>query len=374
MAHMGLPSAEQLSDHALSVVVFGPGFGESIAIRAATDGEPVWAVVDSARRQRRGGSVNPAVDLLAVHRARPSLVLLTHPHSDHTGGMTAVIEIAAPGATIGCIEPLLETPSPYAPPEDPDDLAAISRSQTKLAHYAIRSAWSAGHPKWSLLHDSARELAGWTLTVLHPATAEIDDAIARFQAEQDVNLNDLSASLLIERDDIALVLGADCEQAAWTAVADRMHPDDLLHTRPIKVPHHGSREAIRPVLIDRHARDPERALIVTPFPRSGTLPRFEEGQGVEWLLDAGAVELTALPGVDLVPAGVEVTLAAARQAMTTKDFEGDPALQIRPQQPEDAPQLRASPRDPHETWVMFGIRSDGTVELTRGTHAVRLVQ
>lgn len=371
---MGLPSAEQLSDHVLSVVVFGPGFGESIAIRAATDDAAVWAVVDSARRERRGTSVNPAADLLAAHDAQPALVLLTHPHADHTGGMTAVIEIAAPGATIGCIEQVLETPSPYAPSEDPDDLSAISRSQTKLAHYAIRSAWSAGHPKWSLLHDSTRELAGWTWTVLHPTDAEVDDAIARFQAEQDVNLNDLSASLLIERDDIALVLGADCEQAAWTAVAGRMHPNDLLHTRPIKVPHHGSREAIQPVLIDRHTRDPERALVVTPFPRSGALPRFEEGQGVEWLLDAGAVELTALPGVDLVPTSERVTLAAARQAMGTKDFEGDPALQIRPQQQADAPQLRASVRDPYETWVMLGIRSDGTVEVTRGTHAVQLVQ
>lgn len=374
MAPMGLPSAEQLNEHALSVVVFGPGFGESVAIRAATDGEPVWAVVDSARRERRGTSVNPVVDLLAAHHARPSLVLLTHPHADHTGGMTTVVEIAAPGATIGCIEPLLETPSPYAPPEDPDDLAAVSRSQTKLAHYAIRSAWSAGHPKWSLLHDTTREFAGWTLTVLHPAQEEIDDAIARFQAEQDVNLNDLSASLLIERDDTALVLGADCEQAAWTAVADRMHPDDLLHTRPIKVPHHGSREAIQPVLIDRHMRDPERALIVTPFPRSGTLPRFEEGQGAEWLLDAGAVELTALPGVDLVPTGAEVTIAAVREAMATKDFEGDRALQIRPQHSAGAPQLRASVRDPYETWVMLGIRPDGAVEVSRGTHAIQLVQ
>jgi beta-lactamase superfamily II metal-dependent hydrolase len=374
MAHMGLPSAEQLNDHVLSVVVFGPGFGESIAIRAETDGEPVWAIVDSARRQRRGSSVNPAVDLLVAQRARPSLVLLTHPHADHTGGMTAVIEIAAPGATIGCIEPLLETPSPHAPPEDPDDLAAISRSQTKLAHYAIRSAWATGYPKWSLLHDSTREFAGWKLTVLHPAEAEIDDAMARFQAEQDVNLNDLSASLLIERDNIALVLGADCEKVAWTAVADRMHPDDLLHTRPIKVPHHGSREAIQPVLIDRHTRDPGRTLIVTPFPRSGTLPRFEEGQGVEWLLDAGAVELTAMPGVDLVPTGTEVTLAAARQAMITQDFGGDEALQIRPQQPADVPQLRASVRDPYEAWVMLGIRVDGAVEVTRGAHAVQLVQ
>jgi hypothetical protein len=60
--------------------------------------------------------------------------------------------------------------------------------------------------------------------------------------------------------------------------------------------------------------------------------------------------------------------------MATKDFAGDEALQIRPQQPSDAPQLRASVRDPYETWVMLGIGVDGAVEVTRGTHAVQLVQ
>lgn len=371
---MGLPSAEQLSEYALSIVVFGPGFGESIVLRAATDDEPIWAVVDSARRDRRGSSVNPALDLLQAQSVRPSLILLTHPHADHTGGMAAVIECAAPGATIGCIAPLLEAPSPFAPSEDPDDLVAVMSSQTKLAHYAIREAWRAGHPKWSLLHDTSYELGGWTLTVLHPAQAEVDDAISGFEDKQNVNLNDLSASLLIEHEDIALVLGADCEEAAWTAIAQRMQPHDLLHTRPVKVPHHGSRAAIQPVLIDRLARDIARPLIVTPFPRSGMLPRFDSDQGVEWLLAAaGTLELTAMP-VDLVATGANVTLSAARNAMTITDFEGDASLQIRTQQPGGIEELQATVRDPYESWVMLGIYVDGRIDITRGGHAIQIVE
>jgi hypothetical protein len=221
---MGLPTTEQLDAAALSVVVFGPGFGESIVLRVQAEDGPLWAVIDSARRDRRGSSVNPTLDLLAAQSARPSLVLLTHPHEDHTSGMAAIIENAAPGATIACVEPLLAAPSPYAPVEDPDDRTAVSRSQTMLAHRAIRTAWSAGFRQWPLLHDSSHELAGWTLTVLHPDQGAIEDALARYGHDQHVNLNDLSASLLIERDDISVVLGADGERAAWTAVEQRLDP------------------------------------------------------------------------------------------------------------------------------------------------------
>jgi hypothetical protein len=371
---MGLPSTEQLEAAALTVVVFGPGFGESIVLRAQAQDGSAWAVIDSARRDRRRSSVNPALDLLVAQDARPSLVLLTHPHADHTGGMTAIIERASPGATIACVEPLLEAPSPYAPSEDPDDAAAVSRSQTKMAHRAIQTAWSAGFPKWPLLHDSSHGFAEWTLTVLHPDQAAVDDALARYELHQDVNLNDVSASLLIERDDIALVLGADGEEAAWTAVALRLQPAHLRHTRPVKVPHHGSRNAIQPVLIDHTTANPGRPQVVTPFPRSGTLPRFDADQGVERLLAAaGSIDLTAMP-VDLAATGQSVSLSAARSAMIEEDFEGDPALSIRPQQPTGTGELRATVRDPHESWVLLGVHLDGSVDTARGAHAVRIIE
>jgi beta-lactamase superfamily II metal-dependent hydrolase len=370
---MSLPTTQQLEGYALSVVVFGPGFGESIVLRAATDTEPVWAVIDSARRERRRKTVNPALDLLVDQRARPSLVLLTHPHQDHTSGMAAIIERAAPGAILACVEPLLHPPSPYAPVEDPDDAAAVSRSQAGLAHRAMHSAWNGGSSKWSLLQGTSRELADWMLTVLHPTADEVDEAIARYGNRQRVNLNDLSASLLVEHKDIALVLGADCEHAAWTAIRNRMQPDDLLHTRPIKVPHHGSRKAIHPVLIDHSQRDVDRLQIVTPFPSSGRLPRFEADQGIEMLIAAaGSVDLTAMP-VDLVASETTVTLAAARGAMPVEEFEGDPALCIRLDRPGGTTDLQPAVRDPYETWTMIGIQLDGQVVTSRGEHAVQIV-
>jgi hypothetical protein len=370
---MSLPTTEQLEGCALSVIVFGPGFGESILLRAETDTDPIWAVIDSARRERRSETVNPALDLLQDQQAHPSLVILTHPHEDHTSGMAAIIERAAPGATIACLEPLLYPPSPYAPVEDPDDIAAVSRSQARLAHRAMHSAWNGGSSKWSLLQGTSRELARWTLTVLHPTEDEVNEALRRYGNKQHVNLNDLSASVLIENEDIALVLGADCEHAAWAAIRDRMLPDDLRHTRPIKVPHHGSRNAIHPVLIDHTQCDVDRIQIVTPFPSSGMLPRFDANQGVEMLIAAaGSVDLTAMP-VDLVASGPAVTLEAARSAMPTEEFEGDPALSIRLDRPKGTAQLQPAIRDPYETWTMIGVQLNGQVIASRGGHATRII-
>jgi hypothetical protein len=128
------------------------------------------------------------------------------------------------------------------------------------------------------------------------------------------------------------------------------------------------------VLIDDTERDAGRPQIVTPFPKSGTLPRFDAGQGVERLLSAaGLVELTAMP-VDLVASGAGVSLSAVRAAMPAEDFEGDAGLSIRPEQPTGTAQLQARIRDAHESWVMAGVHLDGRISLDRGAHAVQITE
>jgi beta-lactamase superfamily II metal-dependent hydrolase len=372
---MPLPSVDLLEQAALSIVVFGPGFGESIVLRATTAEGPSWAVIDSARKEWRGSSFNPALALLNAVGGRPSLVILTHPHADHTAGLTDIVEIATDEATIGCVEAMLERPSPYAPDEDPDDKAAGSRSQTQLAIRAINRAWRDGAGKVSLIHGGEPlTFAGWTLSVLHPDQQAVDHAVERFAGGRDVSLNDLSASLLVERDDVALVLGADCERTAWTAIEARMAPADLLHARPVKVPHHGSLKAIHPVLIDHNKRADGRPQIVTPFPNSGRLPRFDADQGVDRLLAAaGRVELTAMP-VDLVATTGTASVSSVREALIANGFEGDEALNIRSDQPPGTSVLSASGRDPRECWVHMAVDLDGNVEITRGDHALSVTE
>jgi hypothetical protein len=331
---MGLPTADQLGAAPLTIVVFGPGFGESLVLRAQSGDKAVWAVIDAA-----------------------------------------LVEQAAPGATIACVEPLLEPPSPYAVSEDPDDAAAVRRSQTKMAHLAIKRAWRTGSPKWPLVQASQHDFAGWRITVLHPDADTLKEALSQYASGIDVNLNDISASLLVERDGLAFVLGADGEQAAWTAIAARLAPEDLRHTRPVKVPHHGSRDAIRPVLIDPDQPDVGRPQVVTPFPNSGTLPRFDPDHGVELLLRAGGeVELTAMP-VDLVPTAAAVTLIEAREALLADDFEGDEEIPIQLTSPvTGSASLMPGRRDPYESWVLLAIHADGDIEVLRGAHAIHFVQ
>lgn len=370
---MALPTPAELAASPLSIVVFGPGFGESIVLRVADGQSARWAVIDSARRQTHAGSVNPALELLVAHQAVPSLVLLTHPHADHTSGLSEIVALTQPGATVGCLEPMMSTPSPYAAGADPDDRTAVVRGQTHLAHQSIEEAWRRGVARWPL-HSAAErfELADWTITVVSPAEQAIGAAIDGYAAGARVNLNDLSAALLIEREDASVVLGADAEQAAWHAVSLRLAPTDLLHARGVKVPHHGSTTGIHPVLIDITSVKESRPLVATPFPSSGTLPRFDVGGGAEQLLRAaGALHLTSMPH-ELVAVAGAATLNDIRAALDTETFAGDSVMTIELDEPAGGTVLVSMPRDPHEAWVVLGVGHDGAVRIARGDHALTI--
>jgi hypothetical protein len=371
---MALPTPADLAAAPLSIVVFGPGFGESIVLRVADEQSTRWAVIDSARRQRKpSGSINPTMKLLADHQAVPSLAVLTHPHADHTGGFSEIVALTQPGATVGCLEPLMHAPSPYAAAADPDDKAAVARGQTHLAHQAIEDAWGRGVARWPMHCGTARyEVADWTITVISPAEDAINAAMGDFAAGARVNLNDLSAVVLIERDDVVVVLGADAEQAAWSAVSVRLHPGDLLHARGVKVPHHASTTGIHRVLIDTDNANEVRPLVATPFPTSGTLPRFDAGGGAEQLLRAaGKLHLTAMPH-ELVAVAGTATLTDIRAALAIETFEDDTIMTIELDEPAGSGVLVSMSRDPHETWVMLGVGHDGAVHVTRGDHALTI--
>ena len=372
---MPLPTDNQLAAAPLSIAVFGPGFGESIVLRAGTADGAEWAVVDSARRERENGAtINPSLKLLEYCNAHPSLVVFTHPHEDHAGGMAHLVERAADGATVGSVEPLMSARTPLQTHRDPDDRRAQRRTEVRNAHIAISQAWAGRARKWALVADAQPFLlGGWQVSVLNPGAPELADAVANMEAGQKVRLNNLSAALLLERDAIRLVLAADCERAAWTKVASHLNPNHLRATRPVKVPHHGSKGAIHDVLIRYATLDAGRAQVVTPFPSSGALPRFEVDQGADRLLRAaGELLLTALP-VDLLPRSDATTLDEVRNALTTEHFAGDTDFAIEDADPATTAALAAGARDPLETWVLLSIHLDGTVAVTRGGHAVRLV-
>ena len=82
---MPLPAAEP---DCLNLWLFGPGFGELVLV-CAPPGR--WLVVDGCNGGDDLGYAQRALDALG---AKPSLVLLSHPHKDHADGLREVIERA----------------------------------------------------------------------------------------------------------------------------------------------------------------------------------------------------------------------------------------------------------------------------------------
>jgi beta-lactamase superfamily II metal-dependent hydrolase len=372
---LGLPTPEQVAAAPFSLVVFGMGLGESILVRVEEADGAKWAVIDSARRVHNKVAINPALDTLVACDAHPDLVVLTHPHLDHTKGMADIVRRAAHGAIVACIEQLMEPADDLEALAEADDRLATDVAQSVATHAAMQQAWRKGIARrWPLEQEADPIMLGqWRIGILHPARAEIEAVAAEIAAGGDPNLNNVSAAFVVERGDTRLVLGADGEHAAWEAVQSRIDPDNLRKARPLKVPHHASRAAQHPVLTD--AADPHagREQVATPFPQSGRLPRFEPGQGADLLISAaGALHLTALP-LDLLPTASPVTLSDVRTATEPVDFAGDPGLVVHRQAPPGSASLSRGRRDPRECWVMFGLGTDTKITVTHGAHAIRLV-
>jgi hypothetical protein len=126
------------------------------------------------------------------------------------------------------------------------------------------------------------------------------------------------------------------------------------------------------VLIDTDIASEIRPLVATPFPTSGTLPRFNAGGGAEQLLRAaGKLHLTAMPHELVAVAGC-ATLTDIRAALAIETFEDDAIMTIELDEPSGNGVLVSMSRDPRETWVMLGVGHDGAVHVTRGDHALTI--
>lgn len=358
----------------LALAVFGMGLGESILLRFETDGEVRWAVVDSARKKLKDGSVNPALEVLRSAGAHPSLVVLTHPHRDHSKGMADLVRRAAPGARVGCVEPLMEDKDELTAMVLNDDRLANDIGQATLAHAAIFTAWREGRAQRLAVETEAQrfDFCGWEVAVLHPPRALTKQASDDVRQGGNPNLNDISAALSVTRGQVTFLLAGDGERATWENVEAHIDPGHLRGAHPLKVPHHGSLPALHPVMVDP-TRPEAREQAVTPFPMSGTLPRLDPHGGAERLIDAGgSLRLTAMP-VAALPKEQSVTLAEARAALQPSAFAGDDAeIQTIALRPNETPRFDEGERDPRECWVLLGVAPDGTVAAELGTHAVSL--
>ena len=238
----------------LEVTLFGPGYGESIALHV---GDGAWVIVDSC--------INPAgepralqyLSELGVDPARDvRLVVATHWHDDHIRGMAKLV--TACGSAVFCCASVLcqkEFLAVVAAP-GPHRLPGAGSGVQELYKVFSRFDKTATKPKFALADSRIFSEGACEIWALSPNSAVFLNFLQQIgslmpsQGETirripNLTPNKVAVVLWVNIGDIALLLGSDMERPGWA---------DILHstTRPMgrasvfKVPHHGSTNADEP--------------------------------------------------------------------------------------------------------------------------------
>jgi len=331
------------------VAVFGPGFGESIAVRVPPEH---WIVIDSLGEPRSDPTEIPALELVRTVGESTDAVIMTHPHADHAIGIDRLVMEHVSGP-IGCAPLWLDTAE--ASLEDNDREKQLEAARKNKAQRAIAARWEDDpSTRWELRAGATTRVADAQLTALHPD----DHTLKAPPAEP----NALSTPLLVEWFDVRLVLGADLLTGYWTAAqaVGGVLTDHAL----AKVPHHGSTTALDSAWLDVHPGAPH--WLLTPFNKGKKLPDFEEDEGLDQMLrNVDEVHLTALgrrPS-GAVAANRRMTLAAARPLMRGTTRRGITFSK------KSTSRLESS-------WVAAAFNPDGSISgrLQRGTSAFTVLR
>jgi competence protein ComEC len=219
----------------------------------------------------------PALRRLGVRRV--DLVMLSHPHEDHVGGLVAVLQ----NFSVGLV---LDSGVPHPGPSYVELLRLIEAGRVpyRLARRGMQAD----------LGD------GLALTILHPREPLTQGT------SSDANLNSIVARLTFGR--VTVLLTGDVEGAAETQLLD---PGDDVRSLILKVAHHGSRTSTTPAFLE--AVRPAIALISV-----GAMNPFghPDADVIERLEDAGAaVYRTDIHGaVTVITDGVRVQVRTVRDA------------------------------------------------------------
>ncbi|MBI4700698.1 MAG: hypothetical protein HY744_05965 [Deltaproteobacteria bacterium] len=295
----------------LHLFVAGPGAGEGLALALPERG---WVLVDGCRCERRGRPDRYPLERIVADFGPSDPVLLmiwTHPHQDHVHGVAELIEALRPERVA-----ITGAGKPQRSIADEVDCFDRLRRQGRDGAQALRSAnvvtalraiqtWAETRPGHLLpLCDGTRlldlETTRLTLDVQapHPTVLESwseQGLLARHMVER---ANWLSAVLEVRFAATTVVLGGDLPvreggqdvPTGWRRVMEQ-HPELTYHVG-LKIPHHGSRDALHPDLVAPFGRP--RAWCLTPFNSAG-LPRTDDDDGLDLLLEAESpIMLTAL--------------------------------------------------------------------------------
>jgi beta-lactamase superfamily II metal-dependent hydrolase len=282
-------STEALSPPApdeIEVSIFGPGFGEAIAIHV---GQASWILVDScidpesrlpvSIRYLNSLGLNPA-DVV-------KLVVVTHWHDDHIRGLSKVIEqcsTAKIAMSMAMNTPVFQkflAAVKASPARETTGFNEIDRVfQQMLARQS--EGLANPYPMWTTsrqtLFTSSPTHGGVTVCALSPSDKSIQIAMGQFASllppghdlnkrSSPINPNHNSIVLWLEAQERNILLGADLEHTSdkacgWAAVVDNKVPKGKADA--FKVSHHGGKSGHDDIIwTDLLNNDP--IAVITPW-------------------------------------------------------------------------------------------------------------
>lgn len=235
-----LPLADSIENPIVEVAVLDIGEGDAVLVRAP-DG--LTALVDAGPDD--GGPVVPPVIIrLAMMGVEGvDIVMMTHPHDDHIGGMGEVVrDFGVSRAYDPCVR--------FQSPAYIDFLEAVEETGCGFA-----------------VLDS-----GVAVQLSDEVTIRCLDSGS--DSSVDANLNEISAVMMVEAGAFSMLLPGDIEEEAEMRLAESARP-----VTAMVIPHHGSRTSDFPPLLRRLR--PQIAVVSAgrnnPFghPHSSVLERYE---------------------------------------------------------------------------------------------------
>lgn len=237
------------------------GHGDSIIVEFVSADGPVYGVVDSCKKREASGDVNVALNKLKqLGATNLSFVALTHPHADHYGGLSEILEEFQGRVSTFFSYPIDQEKNRlrrlvenYKKHLDNTDSVRVS---AQIVEFISILKWAKTCPVWEsksgrkslMVADGFDALS---LNSVMPPDAvkgkyftDIDKGILSIEDEK---ANDLSLAIEIIYADKVIILGGDATHTNWKYQQSRLvFPKATI----AKIPHHGSKHDCTSEVLD----------------------------------------------------------------------------------------------------------------------------